>query len=245
MQGVLEEAAQQVLRMSEPVRLTVAGRTDAGVHATGQVAHTDLPPVDVSRLRYRLYRALPDDVRVIDIRPAPAGFDARFSAVRRRYVYRVCDAPWGVDPLRRFDTLAWPRALDVDRMNAAAEKLLGLNDFAAFCKQRPGGTTIRELQQLRWERTDEHMLRVDVAADAFCHSMVRSLVGVLLLVGDGRREVDWPAELLRSRQRDSAVAPAHGLTLAGVDYPPDEELAARAEQTRNVRAADELRGESS
>ncbi len=245
MQGVLEETTAQVLRMSEPVRFTVAGRTDAGVHASGQVAHVDLPPVDVERLLYRLHRALPEDVRVLDIRPAPPGFDARFSAIRRRYVYQVSDAPWGVDPLRRFDTLGWPKPLDVQRMNAAAEALLGLNDFAAFCKQRPGATTIRELQELRWERAGEHLLRAHVAADAFCHSMVRSLVGVLLLVGDGRRDVEWPAELLRRKQRDSAVAPPHGLTLVGVDYPPDEELAARAEQTRNVRAAVEPREQHS
>lgn len=234
-QGTLEDTLTTVLRATEPVRLTVAGRTDAGVHATGQVAHVDLPPLDTARLRHRLYRALPGDVRVLDVRPAPEGFDARFSATRRRYAYQVSDAPWGVDPLRRFDTLAWGRELDVERMNAASDALLGLNDFAAFCKQREGGTTIRELQQLRWQRTGPHLLRVDVAADAFCHSMVRSLVGALLLVGDGRREADWPAELLHGGVRDSAVAPAHGLTLVGVDYPPDAELAARAEQTRNVR----------
>ncbi|MGH3467661.1 MAG: tRNA pseudouridine(38-40) synthase TruA [Thermocrispum sp.] len=234
-QGVLEDTLTTVLRSTEPVRLTVAGRTDAGVHAAGQVAHTDLPPLDTARLRHRLYRALPGDVRVLDVRPAPPGFDARFSATRRRYAYHVSDAPWGVDPLRRFDTLAWGNKLDVDRMNSAADALLGLNDFAAFCKQRPGGTTIRELQRLHWARVEGHLLRVDVAADAFCHSMVRSLVGVLLLVGDGRRDAGWPAELLRGGVRDSAVAPAHGLTLVGIDYPPDSELAARAEQTRNVR----------
>jgi tRNA pseudouridine38-40 synthase len=234
-QGLLEDTLATVLRASDPVRLTVAGRTDTGVHATGQVAHVDLPPVDAGRLRYRLARALPADVRVLDVRVAPAGFDARFSAMRRRYAYHVSDAPWGVEPLRRFDTLSWGRELDVERMNAAAKALLGLNDFAAFCRQRAGGTTIRELQRLHWERLEPHLLRVDVAADAFCHSMVRSLVGVLLLVGDGRRSADWPAELLRGGERDSAVAPAHGLTLVGVDYPPDDELATRAEQTRNVR----------
>lgn len=233
-QGLLEDTMATVLRL-DAVRLTVAGRTDAGVHATGQVAHVDLPPLDVERLRHRLTRALPGDLRVLVVAPAPLGFDARFSAVRRRYAYHVSDAPWGVDPLRRFDTLGWGRELDVERMNAASKALLGLNDFAAFCKQREGGTTIRELQRLHWTRVDEHLLRVDVAADAFCHSMVRSLVGVLLLVGDGRRSGDWPEELLRGGERDSAVAPAHGLTLVGVDYPPDDELAARAEQTRNVR----------
>lgn len=185
---------------------------------------------------HRWNRYLPADVRVLGARVAPEGFDARFSATRRHYRYQVSDAPWGVDPLRRSDTLAWGRGLDVSRMNAASDALLGLNDFAAFCKQREGSTTIRELQRLHWERMDDHLVRAAVSADAFCHSMVRSLVGALLLVGDGRRGVEWPAEMLRNRVRGSAVAPAHGLTLIGVDYPPDNELAARAEQTRNLRA---------
>lgn len=234
-----------------PRPVVVAGRTDAGVHAEGQVLHVDVVPFaegasgrlpvdehgigEPGRMRRRWNSYLPADVRVRDARIAPPGFDARFSAVRRHYRYQICDAPWGVDPLRRHDTLAWARPLEVERMNAAAEALLGLNDFAAFCKQRAGGTTIRELQRLRWERTSEHLLRVHVSADAFCHSMVRSLVGALLLVGDGRRDPGWPARLLRDGVRDSAVAPAHGLTLVGVDYPPDEELASRAERTRNVR----------
>lgn len=235
-QAVLEDAVALVLRLPEPPRLTVAGRTDAGVHATDQVAHVDLPPtVDPQRLARRLARVLPDDVRVPAVSVAPAGFDARFSAVGRRYRYRVSDAPWGVDPLRRIDTLSWPQRLDVERMNAASDALLGLNDFAAFCKQREGGTTIRDLQRLHWSRIDEQLLQADVTADAFCHSMVRSLVGALLLVGDGRRDVDWPAEVLRGGVRHSAVVPAHGLTLVGVDYPPDDELAARAEQTRALR----------
>lgn len=252
MQGLIEDAlAKQPPGADVPRPVVVAGRTDAGVHAEGQVLHVDVVPFaegaagrlpvdehgigDLGRMRRRWNSYLPADVRVRDARIAPPGFDARFSAVRRHYRYQVCDAPWGVDPLRRHDTLAWARPLDVERMNAAAEALLGLNDFAAFCKQRAGGTTIRELQRLRWERTSEHLLRVHVSADAFCHSMVRSLVGALLLVGDGRRDPDWPARLLREGVRDSAVAPAHGLTLVGVDYPPDEELASRAERTRNVR----------
>jgi len=142
-----------------------------------------------------------------------------------------------VDPLHRHDTLAWNRPLSTDAMNAAAAELLGLHDFAAYCKQRDTGTTIRELQRLEWARVAEHLLEVRVSADAFCHSMVRSLVGVLLLVGDGRRTDAWPSKVLESGIRDSAVAPAHGLTLLGVDYPPDAELAARAEQTRNVRTS--------
>lgn len=236
-----------------PKSVVVAGRTDAGVHAAGQVVHVDVVPLapsastrvpvsaagipDLTRMAGRWNRLLPGDVRVLGARVAPAGFDARFSAVRRHYRYRVSDAPWGVDPLRRNDTLAWNRPLSTDAMNSAASALLGLQDFAAYCKQRDTGTTIRELQRLVWRRVDEHLLEVEVSADAFCHSMVRSLVGALLLVGDGRRGPSWPGEVLASGVRDSAVAPAHGLTLTAVDYPPDTELAARAEQTRNVRTS--------
>lgn len=252
MQGELEAAlAKQPPGAGVPGSVVVAGRTDAGVHATGQVVHLDVVPLpagtvhrlavdangipDLERMVHRWNRLLAPDVRVRGARIAPAGFDARFSAMRRHYLYQVSDAPWGADPLRRADTLAWGRHLDVERMNAAAEGLLGLNDFAAFCKQREGGTTIRELQRLSWERAERHLLRVYVSADAFCHSMVRSLVGAMLLVGDGRRAVDWPARLLSGGVRDSAVAPAHGLTLIGVDYPPDAELGARAERTRASR----------
>ncbi len=233
----------------------VAGRTDAGVHALGQVVHADVVrlagetrsrnmPVspdglpDLDWARHRLNRLLPADVRVLRISRAPAGFDARFSAAKRHYRYKVSDAPWGVSPLQRRDTLAWARPLSVDAMNEAASALLGLHDFAAFCKQREGATTIRELLELRWERVDEYELHLSVAADAFCHSMVRSLVGALLWVGDGRRSTSWPAELLKSRERSSVVAPAHGLTLVKVDYPPDDELAARAEKTRHLRDLD-------
>jgi tRNA pseudouridine38-40 synthase len=232
--GVLEDTMAMVLR--EDVRLTVAGRTDAGVHASGQVAHVDLPAVP-DGFRDRLARALPDDVRVTAVRPAPPGFDARFSAVRRHYVYRVCDRQWAADPLRRRDTLTWPRPLDMAALNEAAAGLLGTHDFAAFCRRREGATTIRELQRLHWTRAADGVLTAEVAADAFCHSMVRSLVGALLAVGEGRKPLTWPASLLPSEERTStvAVAPAHGLTLAAVDYPPDAELAARAQQTRALR----------
>lgn len=256
MQACLEEALQRQPPGAEvPKSVVVAGRTDAGVHASGQVVHVDVVPLvpgapgripvdehgipDLARMRGRWNKLLPADVRVLRATVAPAGFDARFSAVRRHYRYRVSDAPWGVDPLRRNDTLAWGRPLSTDRMNAAAQDLLGLQDFAAYCKQREGGTTIRELQHLSWTRIDEYLLEARVSADAFCHSMVRSLVGVLLLVGDGHRAPEWPGDVLASGRRDSAVAPAHGLTLTAVDYPPDAELAARAEQTRNVRGGTE------
>lgn len=215
------------------VRLTVAGRTDAGVHASGQVAHADLPEQPDLR---RLARALPEDVRVTGVRRVPAEFDARFSALRRHYSYRVVDRPWQADPLLRNQIVSWPRPLELDALTAASSLLLGEHNFVAFCRKRDGATTVRELQRLQWTR-DGIVLEARVSADAFCHSMVRSLVGALLAVGEGRKPVEWPASLLSLTERPSviAVAPARGLTLVGVDYPPDDQLAARAAITRNVR----------
>ncbi len=239
---MLEHALTTVARV--PAALTVAGRTDAGVHATGQVAHLDVPPdgLPPAELAHRLARLLPADIRVPAVCQVPGTFDARFSALRRHYRYRVCDAPWGVDPLRRHDTLAHHRRLDHTAMNAASRLLLGVHDFAAFCRRREGAGTVRALQRLEWTRDEPHLLVARVAADAFCHSMVRSLVGALLAVGEGRRPPDWPAGLLRhtTRANEVTVAPAHGLTLAGVDYPDDDQLAARAEQTRARRVAGDL-----
>jgi tRNA pseudouridine38-40 synthase len=239
-QGELESALATVLRLPE-VSLTVAGRTDSGVHATGQVAHVDLPGgpelVDaVAGLARRLARMLSGDVRVLAASVAPAGFDARFGALWRRYTYRLTDADTGAAPLRRREVLAWPRPLDVDAMDAAARAMTGLHDFAAFCKRREGATTTRTLLELSVARQAGE-IEVAVRADAFCHSMVRSLVGALLAVGEGRRPVDWPASLLRLTERanDVGVAAAHGLTLVEVGYPPDDELAARAERTRARR----------
>lgn len=233
--AVIEYALSNVLR--DHVRLTVAGRTDAGVHASGQVAHADLPAsLDPEALTARLGRALPDDVRVTAVRPVPDGFDARFSALRRHYVYRLTDAPWRANPLLRRHVVSWPRPIDVAALTEASARLVGEHDFVAFCKRREGATTLRELQRLDWIRTGD-LLEAHVSADAFCHSMVRSLVGALLAVGEGRRPPDWPASLLTLAERPSTVtvAPPHGLTLIGVDYPPDAELAVRAAVTRNVR----------
>ena len=234
--GVLEDTLSMVLR--EDVVLTVAGRTDAGVHASGQVAHADLPStVDVDALPRRLARVLPSDVRVFSARVVPGAFDARFSAMRRHYEYRVTDAAFGAHPLRRLDTLAWPRPLDVAAMNEAARLLLGEHDFCAFCKRREGATTIRELQRLELVRGADDVITAFVSADAFCHSMVRSLIGALLAVGEGRKGVEWPGSLLSLHGRASGVtvAPAHGLCLVRVDFPAESELAARAEATRKVR----------
>lgn len=238
-QGVVEDALATVLRLPD-ARLTVAGRTDAGVHATGQVAHLDVPATVWATahtvLVRRLAGVLPADVRVFAADQVPHDFDARFSAVWRRYAYRITDRSGGADPLERGFVLAWPRPLDVAAMRRAADALVGLHDYAAFCKRRDTGTTVRCLQRLDVER-DDHRIVCTVQADAFCHSMVRSLVGALLAVGEGRRDVDWPGSLLSrtARSDEVAVAPAHGLTLTEVGYPPAHELAERARRTRAHR----------
>ena len=238
--GVLEEAIGTILRAE--VQLTVAGRTDAGVHATGQVAHFDLPdPVVLpDGLVRRLARMLPQDVRVTAIRVAPPEFDARFSALRRRYEYRLTDAPFGANPLRARDTASWRRPVDLERMQEASDRLLGLHDFAAFCRRREGATTVRELQRFAWRRDADGVFTAEVSADAFCWSMVRSLVGAVAAVGEGRRSADWVAGLLDERERSSAinVAAACGLTLVRVDYPADDELAERNLITREKREVD-------
>ncbi len=237
---------------SAAVRVICAGRTDAGVHARGQVCHVDVDPGLVARsapegpvrLVRRLNGILPADVRVRRVLEAPYGFDARFSALWRRYVYRVADAPELMDPRARGHVLGWPRELDLEVMHGAAAALLGRHDFAAFCKRRPGATTIRTLLDLDLGRDRDGLVEVVVRADAFCHSMVRSLVGCLVAVGEGRRSPAWPAELLAARRRDPSVvvAPARGLTLEEVGYPAEPALAARAEQTRRRREEHELVG---
>lgn len=247
-QGTVETAIATVLRLPE-VRLTVAGRTDAGVHARGQVCHADIESGALNRLGgpdrlvQRLGRLLPADVRVLRVGAAPAGFDARFSAVFRRYAYRVSDDPATADPLRRRHVLSWPRRVDEALMNTAAERLAGEHDFAAFCRRRDGATTIRSLHELRWERKEDR-LTCRVVADAFCHRMVRSLVGSLIAVGEGKRPVGWPAEVLAARVRHPGVlvVPPHGLTLEEVGYPPADELATRAQESRTLRTLDVASG---
>jgi tRNA pseudouridine38-40 synthase len=240
-QQVLEDALTRVLRADPPVQLTVAGRTDAGVHARGQVAHADLSAAAwleaAPAILRRLAGLLPPDVRVHRIGPAPVGFDARFSALSRRYSYRVCDDVTGPDPLRRHDTLWYRRRVEVGAMNEAAGLLLGEHDFAAFCRRREGATTVRELLSLSWTRPEATVAEATVIADAFCHSMVRALVGALLKVGDGARPPSWPAQVLTARVRDPGVpvVPPHGLCLEEVRYPPPGQLAQRALATRRVR----------
>jgi tRNA pseudouridine38-40 synthase len=257
-EDVLGEALGRVLRLPgtvDPPRLTVAGRTDAGVHARGQVVHVDVPAAAAAAAAFgaagalgtghgpgmvaRLAAVLPADVRVRAVAPAPDGFDARFSALWRRYSYRVCDDPARADPLRRHETLWWFRRLEVAAMNEAALGCLGEHDFAAFCRRREGATTVRTLRELGWRREEDGTAVATVVADAFCHNMVRALVGAMLAVGEGRRPPGWPAAVLGSGVRDPAVrvvAP-HGLCLEEVGYPPPAELAARAAQTRSLRTA--------
>lgn len=240
-----------ILRASRPVRLTVAGRTDAGVHARGAVAHADVDPAAWARLAdrsdhdpsqgalARLRGVLPNDMVVHGVSPAPDGFEARFSAIQRRYSYRICDTPHLLDPLRRGDTMVNKRSLDVQAMHAASRRLVGLADFAAFCKTRDGATTIRTLLDYSWARAADGTVCATVVADAFCRSMVRFLVGAVIPVGEGRRPVEWPAEILRSGERAQGVVvmPPHGLSLEEVVYPPDSELARRARESRVKRFA--------
>ncbi|MDQ8704348.1 tRNA pseudouridine(38-40) synthase TruA [Streptomyces sp. LHD-70] len=241
-QGEIEAALRTVTRSTETFELTVAGRTDSGVHARGQVAHVDLPEELWAEHREKLLRRLAGrlshDVRIWSVQEAPAGFNARFSAIWRRYAYRVTDHPGGVDPLLRSHVLWHDWELDVDAMNAAARQLLGEHDFAAYCKKREGATTIRALQELSLVRGEDGIITATVRADAFCHNMVRSLIGALLFVGDGHRDTDWPGKVLAARVRDSAVhvVRPHGLTLEEVGYPADELLAARNREARNKRS---------
>lgn len=236
-QGEVEATLATVLRLESPVALTCAGRTDAGVHARGQVAHVDLEEVDVALLARRLRSLLPYDIRLRGLAVAPEGFDARFSALERRYVYRIRDREPG-DPLGRGHVVDWPRELDVDAMNEAAVPLLGEQDFAAFCKKRDGATTIRTLLALHTERAGDGLLETTVRADAFCHSMVRSLMGALVAVGEHRFAPDWTAEVLLGATRDARVRvmPAHGLVLEEVLYPADGALAERAAEARQRRS---------
>ncbi|MBA3529550.1 MAG: tRNA pseudouridine(38-40) synthase TruA [Propionibacteriaceae bacterium] len=244
-QGELERWIQQLLRLPDPVTLVCAGRTDAGVHARGQVAHLDLPPEtiadDGTDLFRRLAAVLPGDVVVRSLDPAPADFDARFGAVWRRYVYRISDLTTPPDPLSRHQIARVRHRIDVAAMNRAGSSLLGLRDFAPFCRRRDGATTVRTLLELAGARVEcgplAGTIDVTVRADAFCHSMVRSLVGAVTAVGTGQRGLDWLASIADGTARDPSVQvmPAAGLCLEEVRYPPDDQLAARARESRSVR----------
>lgn len=258
-QGTIEDALAIVFRRFGVVpQLVVAGRTDAGVHATGQVAHLDLTesqlrsldrprrgnmggrrydgPASLAR-RINGIAGLEADIHVTRSVIAPAGFDARFSPLWRRYEYRIADNESPRDPRQRNHTLWYPATLDVEAMNEAARELLGLHDWAAYCKPREGATTVRTLERFSYRRTDEGIVLAEVQADAFCHSMVRSLVGAGVYAGQGKFGVARPAAIRDERSKGSEfkVMPAKGLTLVEVGYPPDDQLGARAALTRSRR----------
>jgi tRNA pseudouridine38-40 synthase len=239
--SVQEEVEKAIAIISQSKADTiVAGRTDAGVHAIGQVIHVDVPnTIVLDELSYKLNRILDTDVRIMNVSIAPPAFHARFSALRRHYTYKILDGNEVIPPLHRFDVAPWYRPLDVDLLNEASALLLGDHDFAAYCKFREGATTIRQLQKFEWIRDAEGDLVGDVVADAFCYSMVRNLVGAVVCVADGRFGPEWIAETLANKVRvsDSLVFPACGLTLRQVDYPSDSELLERAAKTVARREA--------
>jgi tRNA pseudouridine38-40 synthase len=239
--SVQEEVEKAIAIISQSKADTiVAGRTDAGVHAIGQVIHVDVPnTIVLDELSYKLNRILDTDVRIMNVSIAPPAFHARFSALRRHYTYKILDGNEVIPPLHRFDVAPWYRPLDVDLLNEASALLLGDHDFAAYCKFREGATTIRQLQKFEWIRDAEGYLVGDVVADAFCYSMVRNLVGAVVCVADGRFGPEWIAETLANKVRvsDSLVFPACGLTLRQVDYPSDSELLERAAKTVARREA--------
>lgn len=263
-QGELDAALAIIFGKHTPTpTLTVAGRTDAGVHATGQVAHLDVTPKQLAWLsrprgknaarpagtrfdgpaalarRLNGIAGLDADIFVSRGILAPEGFDARFSALWRRYEYRIADASAPRNPLERHHTLWYPATLDVERMNQAAASLVGLHDWAAYCKPRDGATTIRTLEHFAWVQEPDGILTATLRADAFCHSMVRALVGATVAVGEGKLDAHR-LELIRAeldRSSDFKVMPAKGLTLVEVAYPPDDELDTRALLTRTRRVS--------
>lgn len=264
-QGVLEEALAMVT--GAPVRTVVAGRTDAGVHARRQVVHCDLPTAIlprftgrgartrsveeglVSRLRGVLDHLGAPDVVIHAAQEVPGEFDARFSAVWRRYAYRIADAHALRDPLAVRHTTVHKGALDVAAMQAAAQEVLGLHDFLPFCKPRPESTTIRTLLDLDVDRDADGVIHCTLRADAFCHHMVRALVGGLVRVGTGAWAPTEPALLLaradagadREELPPLHLMPAQGLVLDGVGYPDDASGWARQAQTaRNRRRSEDV-----
>lgn len=230
--------------------LRVAGRTDAGVHAVGQVLHMDISDAQMKRLgrndsmadiAYKLNGLLPLDIRINTVSVAPAGFDARFSAINRRYRYRLADQSAAKNPLESRFTLETFGNLDTNAMNEAGRVLIGLHDFASFCKPREGSTTIRELQEIVVNRVANGVVEIEVQADAFCHNMVRSIVGALIGVGQGKADAAKIKELLEKTNREGSfkVVSPHGLQLMAIGYPADELLATQAKEARNLRTLED------
>jgi len=243
-QGELESWIRRILRLDEPVQLVCAGRTDAGVHARVQVAHVDLGSmliIDGAALSRRLNKVLGGDCVIRRITAAPPGFDARFAAIWRRYVYRLSDGGVPPDPLYRSQIAQLNAEVDLDRLNEESATLVGLRDFGAFCRRRDGASTIRNLLELAARRVPSGpmagVIECTIRADAFCHAMVRSLMGALVAVATGQRDHEWLAAITERGVRDSSISvmPATGLTLEEVGYPADDELAARVLEARALR----------
>lgn len=231
-QGEVESALSTIY--GSAIDVIVAGRTDAGVHATGQIIHFDLPEgSDISNLVYKANRIFDADLRFIEVTPAPPGFHARFSALRRYYRYKIADNNRVLAPLDRLDIATWFRPISEEILNEASKVLLGEHDFAAFCKFREGGSTIRRLEKFEWQRDSDGILIGNIVADAFCYQQVRNMVGAIVTVAEGRHDIAWLQAMLENKERvtDSMVFPSNGLTLVRVDYPEDSELLARAERT--------------
>lgn len=242
-QGELESALKTLYRAQ--LDTVVAGRTDAGVHATWQVCHVDIPEGDfgfeISDLAYRLNRILTDEIRIKGAEKVSKDFHARFGALRRHYIYKIKDGNGLIEPVQRLDIAPWYRNLDIDLMNQAAKTLIGEHDFFSYAKFREHSTTIRDLQRFDFERNSDGVIVAHVSADAFCYNMVRALIGTMVYIGEGRFPITWAKEILERRERpsDSVVFPAKGLTFIGVDYPDENELAARANKVMGLREAND------
>ena len=248
-QGELLRALQQIFgASSDDFFMRVGGRTDAGVHADHQVCHVDLSDTQLSRLgrnplsAARLNSLLPTDVAILKVSKAPKGFDARFSSIGRSYVYAIADANCKPNPKETRYTLTVSKKLSLEKMSAAGKKLLGLRDFGAFCKPRPGATTIRNLRKLAVKRSGDGRILIEVSADAFCHNMVRALVGALIAAGEGRITPTELSKIQQEAKRTSAfkVVGPQGLTLTKISYPPARDLAKQAEKARNTRSLGEI-----
>ncbi|MFM7859911.1 MAG: tRNA pseudouridine(38-40) synthase TruA [Candidatus Nanopelagicaceae bacterium] len=243
-QGEIESVLSTLYRRE--IETVVAGRTDAGVHASGQVIHVDLPiggqsdfGFEFEDLGYRLNRILTDEIRIKEVIRAPLNFHARFGALRRHYLYKIQDGSGLIEPVKRLDITPWYRQLDLEKMNSAASQLIGEHDFFSYAKYREHATTIRKLERFDFSREADGVIISHISADAFCYNMVRALIGTLVYIGEGRFPITWAKEILEKRERpsDSVVFPARGLTFIGVDYPQDSLLADRANQALGIRDA--------